>query len=109
MLAAAIMTGNARAEGPIGESAPFVGGRTRAEVQAELMTDRHLVTSYASEWTLQQNGQQPGSGYTRAQARADYIAAREQVHAMNSEHGGSGQVAPVAMRTPGNLFARSAR
>jgi hypothetical protein len=107
VLAAATMVGSARAEGPIGESTPFVGSRTRAEVRAELMQNRAQLTSYGSEWALQQG--QPlsmASGYTRAQATAEYIAAREQVQAMNAEHGGSGAFAVAPHRARGTLFAR---
>jgi hypothetical protein len=108
MLAAAAMTGNARAEGPIGDNTPFVSSRSRADVHAELMRDRHLVTSAASEWTGQLNAPQGlDSGYTRAQARAEYIAARDEVRAMTAEHGGSGHFAYAPVRTPDLLIARN--
>jgi hypothetical protein len=91
LLAAALMSGNAFAEGPIEPNPPFTSMRTRAEVQAEVTNDRSHVTSYESEWTLEQNASLPvASSITRAEARADYIAAREQVQVMNAEHGGSG-------------------
>lgn len=100
-IAAALMSGHARAEGPIEQPAPFVSTLSRAEVQADLMRNRGLVTSYASEWALQQNSTlSPGSAYTRAQARADYIASREEVRAMTAEHGGSGSFAVAPSRMP---------
>lgn len=107
LLAAGLMTGSAWAEGPIGDNTAFVGSRTRAEVQAELMANRHLLTSAASEYALQQGEPRgPANGYTAAQARAEYIASRDEVRAMNSEHGGSGHFASAPARTPGVLFAR---
>jgi hypothetical protein len=100
-LAAALMSGNtAMAEGPIEVMAPFVGTLSRAEVRAELMNKREQATSFASEWTLQQDPTaHAASGYTREQARADYIAAREQVHAMTAEDGGSSMLAHAPKRS----------
>lgn len=107
MLGAAAMTGSAHAEGPIGDASPFAGSQSRAEVRAELLRDRTLVSSHATEWTLQANPlPQPGSGYTRAQARADYVASREEVRAMNSEGGGAGYFARSITRTPATVMAR---
>ena len=54
VLAAALMSGNALAEGPIEVVPPFVGTLSRAEVHSQVMQDRGHVTSYASEWSLQQ-------------------------------------------------------
>lgn len=98
-LAAALMSGNALAEGPIGDIRPATGALSRDQAKAELMAHRHELTSYASEWKLQQQDVQQASGTTRAQARADYIAARDQVRAMNSE-GGSAAFAQVPARRP---------
>lgn len=107
MLGAAILTGEARAEGPIGEATPFTSSRTRAEVRAELMRDRDLASSYAQEWIAHASQPvQQASGHTRAQARAEYIAARDEVRAMNSEDGGASYLARSSVRTPGTLFAR---
>ncbi|NML45272.1 hypothetical protein HHL11_16075 [Ramlibacter sp. G-1-2-2] len=111
-LAAALMSGNARAESPLDDTkAPFVSERARAEVLAERDQMRPMMTSYAYEWTLQQGARvDVASGYTRAQAKADYIAAREQVHAMNSEAGGAAQFGRSTPRLPaGNLVAGSTR
>lgn len=107
-LAAAAMTGSAWAEGPIGDTKPFVGSLSRAEVKAELAKDRQLVTSYASEWQLQQSAMlQPTRGYTREQAQADYIAQREEVRAMTAEHGGSGHFAAQSRIAPATTLAGS--
>jgi hypothetical protein len=107
-LAAALMSGNALAEGPISDQQPFVGSLSRAEVKAELMKDRQLVSSYGSEWNLQQHAAvQPASSTTRAQVRAEYIAAREQVRAMTAEHGGSGYFAFTPMTTPTSTLIAS--
>ena len=98
-VAAALMSGNALAEGPIDDIRPATGALSRAEAKAEFMAQRHQLTSYASEWKLQQQDLQPASGTTRAQARADYIAARDEVRAMNSE-GGSAAFAQLPARRP---------
>ena len=107
MLGAAVITGSAHAEGPIGDTSPFAGSRSRAEVRTELMQGRMQVTAHASEWTLQGNPQvHARSGYTRDQARAGYIASRDEVRAMNSESGGAGYFARSTVRTPTTLAAR---
>lgn len=92
-LAAAVMTGQARAEGPIEDIKPIHGMLTRAEVQAALMRDRAQVTSFASEFYQQQQPVQAANGYTREEARNAFLASREEVRAMNSEGGGYGYVA----------------
>jgi hypothetical protein len=105
-LAAALMSSTARAEGPIGDDRPFTSTLSRAQVQAELMKDRRLVSSFASEWNLQQASvPQAPHQITREQARADYIASREQVRAMNAEHGGSGYFAVAPMPAPVTVVA----
>jgi hypothetical protein len=97
-LAAAVMSGNARAEGPIEHIYPTTGQLTRAEVQAQV--DRGQLSSYASEYALQQDTRLQGlSGYTREQARADYIASRDEVHAMNAEDSGSQRVSRAPAST----------
>lgn len=107
-MAAAVMSSNARAEGPIGEAAPFVSTLSRAEVKADLMKNRGLVTSYASEWALQQNSTlAPMSGVTRAQVRAEYIAARDEVRAMTAEDSGSAYIAHAPLRSPMTTVAGS--
>jgi hypothetical protein len=110
-VAAALMSGNALAEGPIGDHQSFTSSRSRADVQAELRQDRRQITSFASEWELQQHASvQPMSGLTRQQVRTEYIAAREQVRTMTAEHGGSGYFASTPMQAPAaTLIASEAR
>ena len=108
VLAATLMSGNALAEGPIEVLPPFAGSLSRSEVQAQVMNDRGEVTSYASEWNQQQDRSLPRmSGYTRQQARADFIAARDQVHAMTAEDSGSSYVAQMPLPTPTTTVAGS--
>ena len=103
-LAAALISGQARAEGPIENIRPATGALTRAEVKADLMNHRAQVSSYASEWVLQQGEPlQAASGLTREQVRAAYIESREEVRAMTAEHGGSGHFA--VMRAPAPVTA----
>jgi hypothetical protein len=97
-LAAIVMAGSALAETPTIDNTPFISTKTRAEVQAELFSHRDQLSSSASEWFLQQNEARNVSGYTRQQARAEYIASREQVRAMNSEDGGS-RIAQTSVQT----------
>ena len=89
-LAAGLMADKALAEGPIEQPAPFVGTLTRAEVRAEVMRDRAQLTSYVNEFALYLGSFRPTSDYTPAQARAEYIAARDEVRVMNSEAGSTG-------------------
>jgi hypothetical protein len=97
-LAAALISSNAWAEGPIEVLPPFVGTLTRAEVKADVL--KAGLTSYASEYALQQHGAGPtASLYTRQQATADYIAARDQVRAMNAEDSGSSVIARMPVRS----------
>lgn len=108
-LAAAVMTGNALAQGPIESSTPFVGSLSRADVRAELMSDRSQLTDSRGELaTVHASAPQPmTSGYTRAQARADYIAARDEVRAMTAEAGGSGHITHAGARAavPADMVA----
>lgn len=104
-LAAALMSGNALAEGPIEGSAPFVSTRSAAEVRADVLQHRAQITSYASEYSMQQAAPLSTSGYTREQARADYIAARDEVRAMTAEDGGSGYHAAMTKRAPVTTLA----
>ena len=97
-IAATVMTGTARAEGPIQDIRPATGALTRAQVQAELMKHRGQLTSYASEWT-QQQAEPMLSATTREQVRAAYIASRDEVRAMNAEDSGATYLARMPMRT----------
>jgi hypothetical protein len=110
VLAAALMSGHALAEGPLETPPPFTGSLTRAQVQAQVLQDRGQLTSYASEWTLQQEPSLPfASSITRAQATAGYIAARDEVHAMTAEDSGSSTIGHTAARPAGTIVAGSAR
>ena len=98
--AAALMATSAYAEGPILQDTPFVSTRTRADVQAELMSQAQQVRTGSTEWAMQFN--QPAvlrSGYTTEQARSEYKAARDAVHAMNSEDSGSSYFASLPAHT----------
>jgi hypothetical protein len=108
---AAIASSPAYAETPTIDTTPFVSTRTRAEVQAELMGQRELVSAAASEWIMQYNHTpQLKSGYTSEQARSEYKAAREQVSAMTSEDSGSSYFARQAARANGGtIMAGSVR
>jgi hypothetical protein len=94
--AAAIASGNAYADDITIDTTPFVSTKTRAEVRAEVMGQSEALRVASSEWSMQLNqAQQPNSGYTRAQAKAEYIAARNEVHARNSEDSGSSYFAAL--------------
>lgn len=82
--AAAITSGKAHADDITIEDSPFVSTRGRAEVRAELMTRGDIT-----EWTMQLNDPQFKSSYTSEQARAGYLAVRDEVHALNGEDSGS--------------------
>jgi hypothetical protein len=104
VLAASLMAGSVRAETPTIDNTPFVSTRTRAEVQAEVLADRAKVSSAGIEWAMQQGAPRVASGLTRQQVQAEYIAAREEVHAMNAEDSGS-TVARAPSRQRGTAFA----
>lgn len=108
---AAIGSSQAYAETPTIDNRPFVSTRARAEVQAEVMRDRAIVSAGASEWAMQHNYvPQLNSGYTRAQAQSEYQAARHEVSAMNSEDSGSSYVArKVIHENAGIAMAGGAR
>jgi hypothetical protein len=94
--AAAIASGNAYADDITVDKTPFVSSRTRAEVQAEVMGQAELLRIASSEYSTQGNqAAKPTSGYTRAQATAEYIGVRNQVHAMNGEDSGSSYFAAL--------------
>ena len=100
------MSGVALAETPTIDTTPFVSTRTRDDVRAEVLRSRDQLSAAGSEWAMQQGEPLPKSGYTRAQATAEYIAAREQVHAMNSEAGGSVQFAQVPVQPRDAMLAQ---
>lgn len=96
---AAVASSAVYAETPTIDDTPFVSTRTRAEVRAEVLRQPESVTAAASEWTLQHNhAPQVASMLTREQVRAQYLAAREEVHALTSEDSGSSYFAARQMR-----------
>jgi hypothetical protein len=104
---AAIASGNAYAESPTVDNTPFVSTRSRAEVQAELMSQRGLLSASGSEWVRQRNQPtQVTSALTRAEAKSQYIASRQEVSALTSEDSGSSYFAtqPIRMQ-PGTSVA----
>jgi hypothetical protein len=96
LAAATIASGNAYADDITIDTTPFVSTKTRAEVRAEVIGQDHLLSMAASEWSTQMNQAfQPSSAYTRAQATAEYIAARSEVRARNAEDSGSSYFATL--------------
>jgi hypothetical protein len=90
----AIASGNAYADDITIDTTPFVSTKTRAEVRAEVMGQS--MTSASSEWAMQFNhAPQVKSAYTREQATAEYMAARNEVNARNSEDSGSSYFAAL--------------
>jgi hypothetical protein len=77
------------------DAALFTGSRTRAEVQAELQQYRPLSGQPAfNPWSHNYDPLQSfRSETTRAQARAAFLAARNEVAAGNGEGGGATPVA----------------
>jgi hypothetical protein len=108
---AAIASGNAYADDITIDNTHFVSTKTRAEVRAEVMGQAEQLRIANSEWGMQSNhAAQPTSGYTRAQATAEYIAARSQVSAMTAEDSGSSYVAAAPRSTgSGVIMAGSER
>ena len=99
---AAIASGNAYADDITVDNTPFVSSRTRAEVQAEVMGQSELLRTASGEWATQlTQAPQPQSAYTRAQAKAEYIASRSEVNALTAEDSGSSYFArlPRGMST----------
>ncbi|MDF2465278.1 MAG: hypothetical protein K0Q43_3513 [Ramlibacter sp.] len=98
LAAAAMASGNAYADDITIDTKPFISTKTRAEVRAEVMG--HTLTSAASEWAMQMNhAPQSQSAYTREQAKAEYIAARNEVSSRNAEDSGSSYFATLRRGT----------
>lgn len=109
--ASLIASSPAFAETPTIDTTPFVSTRTRDEVREELMRQAELVRGGAREWAMQQNGPRVlASGFSSAQARQRYIAAREEVSALTGEDSGSMYLARLnARRSAGSVTAGSTR
>ena len=87
---ATLASGKAYADDITVDNMPFVGNRTRAEVQAELLGQAAQVRAGTSEWAMQYN--QPSrlkSAYTSNEAKAEYKTSRPLVHALTGEDSGS--------------------
>lgn len=104
-LAATAMSSTAWADDITIDTTPFVSQRSRAEVRAEVLANRAKLSSAGNEWVAQQSEPLPASGLTRAQARADYIASRDEVMARNSEGGGSATMAVAPVRAMPTMAA----
>ena len=102
-----LMSGNALAEGPI---------EVLAAIRRHLEPRRGALPGDAGPRPRHQLCQrvEPAAGSvagpherlgTRAQARADFIAARDQVHAMTAEDSGSSYVAQGPVHTPATTVA----
>lgn len=83
--------GAAFAEGPIQSNDVFAGGKTRAEVQAELAAYKQAGVN---PWSTSYN---PLKGFRSAVTRdavvADYVASRDEVRALTGEDSGSAYLA----------------
>ena len=110
----AMATGNVYAYDVAGDitidPVPFVSTRTRAEVQSEVMGQAEALRVASSEWSTQLNGAAlPQSGVTRMQVTNEYIAARQEVNALNGEDSGSSYLASLPRRSSGLVVAGSER
>ena len=108
--AAAMASGSAYADDITIDTTPFVSTKTRAEVRAEVMGQAEQLRIASSEFGMHsQPAPTSASGYTRAQAKADYIAARNQVRALNAEDSGSSYLAMQRGLDAGVMVAGQAR
>lgn len=97
-LAFAVMSsGRAYADDITIDTTPFVSSRTRAEVKAEVVGHAEQLRMASSDWQMNQTPL-PTSGYTRAEARADYVNSRKEVNALNAEDSGSSYLARLPHR-----------
>jgi hypothetical protein len=108
-IAAAFLSTNAYADDPTIDTTVFVSTKSRAEVRAEVMSQRDQITAAGGEWAGQQNEQRPfQSAYTAEQVRSEYKAARNEVRMMNGEDSGSSYLAQLRSAPTGTIVARSA-
>ena len=104
--AAAASAGNALADDITIDSTPFHSSATRAEVLAELASYNRSAAGFWSDEYMPQASLH--SEQTRAEVRAKYIAAREQVAALNGEDSGSMTIARVrAQAVPDTVVANN--
>lgn len=99
--ASALMAGGVRAEAYPTDIRDFTGTLSRAEVRADMLASPAVFTA-SNELSTQSQVRPMQSGYTRAQARADYLAARDEVRALTAEDSGSAWMAhaPMSVRHP---------
>jgi hypothetical protein len=103
---AALACNNAYADDITVDNTPFVSSKTRAEVQAEVTGQDMIIAS--SEWATQMNEpRRTTSDFTRAQATAEYLAARREVSALNAEDSGSFYFAMLPRRVDGSVITAS--
>ena len=88
VIAAAAVAGNAFADDITVDTTPFAATKTRVEVRAELV---QYKTAGVNPWSTQYNPlKQFKSAKTRDQVVAEFVAARDEVAALNGEDSGSG-------------------
>jgi hypothetical protein len=93
---AAAFAGAAFAETPTVVTEPFVSTKTRAEVQADLSAYKQAGIN---PWSTSYNPLRSfTSTLSRQQVVADYVAARDQVAAINGEDSGSAYFAQGGKR-----------
>jgi hypothetical protein len=108
-IAAALLSSNAFADDITIDTTPFVSMKSRAEVRAEVTSNRDQITAAGGEWAGQQNEQRPfQSIYTAEQVRSEYKAARNEVQMMNAEDSGSSYLAQQRSVPADIIVARSA-
>jgi len=87
LVVAAAAAGNAFADDITVESNPFVSGRKRAEVQAEVGQYRKTGVN---PWSIAYNPLRSAQGgKTRSEVVREYLGSRDEVAAMSSEDSGS--------------------
>jgi hypothetical protein len=85
-LAVIAISGNARAESPLANTASFAGAGSPDGSRIERPA-RGQLSSAGHEWLEQQSEALPRSDTTRAQTRSDFIGARDAVRWSNGEGG----------------------
>jgi hypothetical protein len=102
-LALAAAAGSALADDITIDTTPFVSTKTRAEVRAEL---QQYQQAGVNPWARNYNPLQSfRSGKTRAQVTAEFLGARDEVAASNSEDGGAAWRAARAPRAADPVLA----
>jgi hypothetical protein len=87
---ATLASGKAHADDITVDNTPFVGSKTRAEVQAELLGQSAQVRAGTSEWGMQYNDpSRVKTAYTSEEAKAEFKTSRQFVSALTSEDSGS--------------------